>query len=158
MDDSNHEEIEIDDQQVRDFQRVQGLLKPRLEQAKRAYGQAITSLWIGNAGAAIATLSFIGASEHGGSFPHALLIPLTLFVAGLIFMGVGTIAVLVYERNRIRNMEEAESILDMKMDFILRPSEDAGLTLKDWRTRMACAAALCFILGCVTGLLELLIN
>ena len=152
------DQAEIDEQKLEDFERVQRAIKPRLERAGRAYSQALTSLWLGNAGAAIATLSFIGAAWHNGKFPHALLLPLTLFVGGLISMGVGTISAIIRERTIIRNMEDANHILDIRLDYIERPSEEAGLTLQDWRTRMACASAIFFVLGCAVGLFELWSN
>jgi hypothetical protein len=48
---------------------MDSFLKPRLDRAEHLYGQAITSLWVGNAGAALATLSFIGATWKNGAFP-----------------------------------------------------------------------------------------
>jgi hypothetical protein len=42
----------------REIERVVGFLKPRLDFAKRIYSLAMNSLWLGNAGAALATLSW----------------------------------------------------------------------------------------------------
>lgn len=152
-------EVTITDEQQEDFERlVAVLIKPRLDRATSAYSQAITSLWIGNAGAAIATLSFIGAAWHNDTFAKEFLLPLTLFVLGLISMGIGSLGGLIRERRLIRNMEEASSIHNYLQsnpwDF-RRRSEEAGLTLIDLRTRMACASAVLFVLGCAVGLIEL---
>jgi hypothetical protein len=53
----------------REIERVVGFLKPPLDFAKRIYSLAMNSLWLGNAGAALATLSFIGAAWRGVTFP-----------------------------------------------------------------------------------------
>jgi hypothetical protein len=50
------------------------LLKPRLARVERRYAQALTGLWIGNAGAALATLSFIGAAWKEGTYARPLLV------------------------------------------------------------------------------------
>lgn len=155
---TDHDQDEIVERQLRDFESVQRALRPRLERAAHAYSQSLTSLWLGNAGAAIATLSFIGAAWHNGNFPHALLLPLTLFVLGLISMGGGSISGLIRERATLRETEEANSILDLKPAYVKRPSEEAGLTLQDWRTRMACVSAAFFVSGCAVGLIELWLN
>jgi hypothetical protein len=151
-------EVTITDEQLEDFERLAAVIKPRLDRATNAYSQAITSLWIGNAGAAIATLSFIGAAWHNDTFAKEFLLPLTLFILGLISMGIGSLGGLIRERRLIRNMEEANSIRDYwqshPWDF-RRRSEEAGLTLIDLRTRMACASAVLFVLGCAVGLIEL---
>jgi hypothetical protein len=47
---------------------VVGFLKPRLDFAKRIYSLAMNSLWLGYPGAALATLSFIGAARKGVTF------------------------------------------------------------------------------------------
>jgi hypothetical protein len=73
-------------------------------------------------------------------------------------MGGGAISVLFYERGAIRMMEEAESIRGLTLDYSKRPSEEAHLTFQDWQTRMACASAVFFVLGCAMGLLELWSN
>lgn len=163
---NDNDRRELEESRERDFERVQAAIKPRLERAARAYSQSLTSLWIGNAGAAIATLSFIGAAWRNGkevgaatihpvTFPHALLIPLTLFVLGLISMAVGSFSNLLRERKTIRMMEDANSIWDFTVDHVRRPSEEAGLTFRDWQTRWACLSAAFFIFGCATGLVQL---
>lgn len=136
----------------------EGFVRPRLEEAKRVYDQGLTSLWIGNGAAALAVLSFIGAAWHDGQFPSKLLWPLWCFVIGLVLMGIGTGTALVVEARAIRSMEQANSVLDFQLGHIRSPTEQAGLSAKDWRTRMAVASAVCFVLGCLVGLIELTVS
>jgi len=136
---------------IRLFHRV---ILPRIKRAEKAYAQALTSLWIGNGAAALATLSFLGASSHQGQASRQLLWPLWFFVLGLVSMGIGTFASIVREARSARSMlkANASSILDVKAGDLRGPIETAGLTFDDWRTRMACLAALFFIGGCAAGL------
>jgi hypothetical protein len=128
--------------------------KPRLERAERAYTQAITSLWLGNAGAAIATLSFIGVVSKNGEFHRSLLVPLGFFVLGLISMGLGAAWFLVREARIIRRMEgmtSMDEILSLSMNDIHSEAELAGLSF-DSRTWASVVAAGAFILGIIAGL------
>lgn len=59
-----------------DAERAQAFVQSRAELAEKIYSQAINSLWLGNSGAALATLSFIGASWKDHGFPRILLWPL----------------------------------------------------------------------------------
>src|SRR5437667_8818847 len=90
---------------------MDSFLKPRLERAERVYGQATTSLWIGNAGAALATLSFMGATWKSDTFPKSLLVPLGFFVAGVIAMGVGALLTLAREKRASERIQGADSPL-----------------------------------------------
>lgn len=137
---------------------VQSFLKSRLERAERAYGQALTSLWVGNAGAALATLSFIGATWKSDTFPKVLLWPLGFFVFGVISMGVGALLTLVHEKRAIERIQRAESPLDLCWDDIESPLQSVGLTLRNGRTAMALLSGACFIVGCVVGFLLLAIR
>jgi hypothetical protein len=148
-----------DEQEVQKFeafQRVQSALQPRLEQAERAYGQALTSLWLGNAGATLATLSFIGAAWKTDTFPMFLLCPLGFFILGLVLMGVGALIALLREKAAIERMQQARSLLDFYTQDIRSPAQHIGLTLRDARTVAALLSGACFVLGCVTGFTLLL--
>jgi hypothetical protein len=100
-------------------------IERQIDEIRPAYAQALTSLWLGNAGASLAVLSFIGASWRDGRFPHFLLIPLACFVLGLVSMGIGTALWLWGARESIRDTEDAESILDRRAFRAMRPSERA---------------------------------
>ena len=109
----NKEEADAQaDAQAQDNAGVDAFLQPRLERAERAFGQAMTSLWVGNAGAALATLSFIGATWKNNAFPKVLLWPLVLFVLGIIFMGVGALITLFRAKRSIERIQSASSVLD----------------------------------------------
>jgi hypothetical protein len=143
------------DHQLNEIEAVEQAVNRRLELVQSAYAQIFTTLWAGNGAASLACLSFIGVAPKNGSFPHLFLWPLWFFVLGLISMGVGTIMWLVRQREMIRPMETSTSLLDIAINSVQRPSEEKGLSLRDWRTRGAVVAAACFILGCLFGLVEL---
>jgi len=149
------DEDEASEQQWRDQQLVDRLVQARLNPAEVIYHQALTSLWLGNGAAAGAALTFIGATWKDGRFPHQLLWPLTCFVLGLISMGVGTLAYLATERTVVRKMERANRWSQLPAGETKSPTEKAGLTFRDWRTKMAILSAGLFVLGCVIGLIEL---
>jgi hypothetical protein len=81
---------QFDEKRQREFAQLHQFKRPRIERAERAYTQALTSLWFANAGAAIATLSFIGIILQKGVFHRSLLVPLGFFLLVLISMGWGT--------------------------------------------------------------------
>ncbi len=105
---------------------MDSFLNPRLQRAERAYGQALRSLWLGNAGAALATLSFIGATWDNGVFPEILLWPLAFFVAGIIPMGVGAVWVLIKEKGTIERIQSVNDPVDLRMSDIESPAESVG--------------------------------
>jgi hypothetical protein len=127
-----------------------------MQTAAKIYSHAINSLWIGNAGAALATLSFIGAAWKDGTFPRILLCPLSFFLLGLILMGIGSLLALwrVHSVLEKRN-KAAETAIDVKMDDIPSPAEIVGLSIRDGRTIMALLSGICFVAGCVAGLVLL---
>jgi hypothetical protein len=126
--------------------------KRRLEDAKSSYNQIINRLWAGNGSGTAAAVTAIGISIKDGHAPHVIsMLPLIFFVAGLIFLGIGTLVALVAETKIIREMESAQSILDLKANHFVRPSEQAGLTLSNWQTKMALGAAAAMMLGLISG-------
>ena len=151
-----NEEQRADDQ-LKAQKEVYEFAQPYLDRAGKVYEQAITSLWVGNAGATLATLSFIGATWRNGEFPRALLWPLVIFLAGVVAMAIGSIVALVSARNRIERMARANSILNFLCDDIKSPTEEIGLKLSDWRTGMAVLSGALFIVGCVVGLVQLVL-
>jgi len=144
---------ERQERELADLERVQEFVRPRLERAVRAYSQAITSLWLGNAGAALATLTFVGGIWQKGAFHRCLLVPLPLFVLGLISVGLGSAISLVKEVRIIKRMESAKSVGEFRTDDVKRPTEQAGFW--DWRTGLAIVSAAVFVLGCLVGVIEL---
>jgi hypothetical protein len=142
---------DYNDSRERDIERAQGFLKPRLDFAERIYSQAMNSLWLGNAGAALATLSFIGAAMKDGKFPKVLVLPLGFFLAGLIAMGIGTLIALVRVRGVITRNQRNESIGDTIVSDVQSPAERVGLSGRDWRTIMALCSGALFVAGCIVG-------
>ena len=136
---------------AREQERAFEFIQPRLERAERAYNQALTSLWLGNGGATVAVLSFIGAAWRQGTFPHQLLFPLWCFILGLICMGIGSAIALFREGQAINRMLRAETWLHFQIGDIQNPAEEVGLSFSDWRTRMALISAALFGIGCLVG-------
>ena len=151
-----HDEREYETQAVRQRQ-LDAFLIPRLRRAQRLYSQAITGLLLGNAGAALATLSFIGATWHDGGFHKALLWPLAFFVLGLIVIGTGMLGALVFEARAIANLQGISSPLDIITDYIQSPVEKVELTVSSWRTGTALISGCLFVCGCLAGFILLLV-
>lgn len=146
------EDKEQHERNLSGLEKVRAYVRPRIERAERAYNQILTSLWLGNAGAALATLTFIGSASQKGAFPRSLLVPLWFFVLGLISMGIGSGISLMKEAIALNHLQKATSFMDMRVDYITSSTEQAGLIL-DWRTAMAVISSACFVLGCVAGLI-----
>jgi hypothetical protein len=147
----NEEEDRAREFEERDAERAQAFVHSRTELAEKIYSQALNSLWLGNAGAALATLSFIGAAwkEHG--FPRVFLWPLGFFMLGVISMGIGTLAALMRERGAIERNQKAQSLLDIYTQDFQLPLDRVGLSRGDWRLRLAFFSGGCFVAGCAVG-------
>jgi hypothetical protein len=152
---TKEEEDRARDFEERDAERALGFVESRAALAEKIYSQAINSLWLGNSGAALATLSFIGAAWKNGEFPRALLLPLGFFVLGVISMGAGTLVALMRERAVIERNQKAQSILDIYTRDIQSPLQRVGLARGDWRMRLAFCSGGCFVAGCVVGFILL---
>jgi hypothetical protein len=122
-------------------------LQSRLGRADRIYSHAINSLWIGNGGAAVATLSFIASISRQGQQVTDLFVPLGIFVLGLICMGTGSLSALLGEIRSIKRLEKGT----LSLDDIQSDSVQAGLTLRNWQMRMALIAGFLFVVGCLAG-------
>jgi hypothetical protein len=152
---SDEESAQLEGQ--RESQRlVHEFVKNRIARIEKVYDYSLTSLWVANAGAAIAILTFIGSTWSNGAFYRPALWPLGLFIAGLISMGVGSLLWLISERGVIRRLERVASLLNIDMQDIHTPSEGAGLWLGNARTTSALISGVLFVSGCVLGFLLLL--
>jgi hypothetical protein len=145
-----------EDDRARDFEehdleRAQAFVESRAALAEKIYSQAINSLWLGNSGAALATLSFIGAAWKNGEIPRVLLWPLGFFILGVISMGAGTLVALMRERAVIERNQKTQSLLDIQSRDFQSPLQRVGLTRGDWRLRLALCSGVCFIAGCLIG-------
>jgi hypothetical protein len=138
------------DAQLAEQEHVQQFLEPRLNRAAQTYNQALKSLWLGNAGAALATMSFIGATWRSNAPPRFLLVPFGFFIVGLIAMGVGELTNLVTESRAIRRIQDARSIADVPFQYVETPAENVGLHLSP-RTLLALISGGCFVAGVTIG-------
>lgn len=134
---------------------IERYLRPRLERVDQIYRHAVNSLWIGNGGATLATLSFIAGTWRQGLSNAGMLWPLGFFLAGLICMGAGSLLALVSEGKAIKRISRINSLLDMRMGDAQHPEVEAGLTFRDRRTLTALASGALFIIGCAVGFIEL---
>src|SRR5215207_8403768 len=130
---------------------VERMLEARIARAERIYDHAITSLWLGNSGAAVATLSLLGVTLKDGKPLRQLMFPLTAFIVGIVLMGLGSILALWREYRAVRSTQEARSILEVRADAIESPAEKI-LSFRNGRTVMALLAGAAFVVGCVSGL------
>ena len=154
------EEDRAREDRVRDFEehdlhRAQAFVRSRAELTEKIFSQAVNSLWLANSGAALATLSFIGAAWKDGRFPRALLLPLGFFILGVISMGVSTLVALMRERGAVERNQKAQSLLDISTRDFQSPLEHVGLSRGDWRMRLAVCSGVCFVAGCVVGFILL---
>jgi hypothetical protein len=136
----------------RDEERAEAFIQSRIEVADGLFSQTIKGLFIGNAGAALAALTFVGATWKDGTFPKVLLCPLALFIFGLITMGAGVAVALWRERSVIVRNQHARSRLDIFTRDFQSPLSRVGLAPGDWRMIMACCSGAFFVAGCVVGL------
>ena len=147
---------EVEIQKAQERKQVREFFGPRIEMATRSYEKAITGLWLGNAGAAIATLNFIGGKFRGVyHFPVPWLLSLGCFVSGLILMGFGAGWTLYKEKQVIDRIDHYNTFLDIKLDEVKSNTEIIGLYVKDIRTITALIAGILFVVGCIFGLILL---
>jgi hypothetical protein len=133
----------------RDLEIAEKILKLRRDRAERAYDRALTTLWVGNAGAALATLAYITANRHDGTFTRSLLVPLVLFVLGLAVIGISSLIEFESERRAILRIQRASSTL-VRSDSDHWPAGKFRSPV-DWRTAMALLSGSCFVVGFVFG-------
>jgi hypothetical protein len=123
------------------------MLSGCLEEAKKSYEQFVNRLWAGNgAGAVVALTAINGGKTHD----FKLLLALCAFVIGIVLLGIIAMCCLIWLDRVILNLESAESILDVRMDYIRRPSGYIGFTI--FRTVMNVLSTLAFLIGTVLGL------
>jgi hypothetical protein len=67
-DDCDEELALRDEKALREYDLLEAIRRPRLQRAKTAYKQAITGIWAGNGGAALAMIGLIEAAWTDGSF------------------------------------------------------------------------------------------
>jgi hypothetical protein len=133
------EKDQADRARIRELETAETILKPMRDRAERAYHRVFTTLWVGNASAALATVVYITANRHDGTFTRSLLIPLVLFVVGLSVTGISSLIDFESERQRIAEMENASPAPVMPAKNV-----QSGL---DRRTIAALVSGACFFVG-----------
>jgi hypothetical protein len=74
----------------------------RLEEAKSSYNQILNRLWAGNGAGAAASLTVVGVTMKDGHAPPRLFfLPLSLFLFGLLLLGVGAAIALVLDARNV---------------------------------------------------------
>ncbi|MGQ0664207.1 MAG: hypothetical protein ACT4P2_11610 [Pseudomonadota bacterium] len=152
----DQEESDRADRQLRELEQVAEFLKPILERTVKVYDHAITSLWVGNAGAALATLAFIGTTWGKGPPVKPMLWSLGFFLVGVLAMATGSIIALISAHIRIRHMQGANSPWHFRVGDIKSPLKELALVPSDARTIMAIISAATFLVGCGLGFYMLL--
>lgn len=153
MDQDKREELEAE---WKEKERVYRSLEPILERTAKVYEHGITSLWVGNASASLAILSFMGSNWDNAALRLRLFVPLTIFLLGVITMAIGSLLTLFSAYRTIESMQDAKSVLDFLIKDIREPTETIGLTFSDARTWMALVAGVWFIGGCLAGFVLIL--
>src|SRR5271166_2026419 len=128
---------------------VEEARRRRLEDAKKAYEQAINRLWAGNAAGMFAVL---GAFTTGKVQGFAIFAALCFFVLGLLSLAIGAFCSLISQAKVIRELETVNSLLDITVRYVRRPSEEAGLTFYNAQTFMSLLSAILFFVGVAFGL------
>jgi hypothetical protein len=126
------------------------ILQRRLARAERAYDRVLTTLWIGNAGGALATLAYATANRHDGTFTRSLLVPLVLFIVGFAVTGISSLIEFEWERRSIARTARATSVPGARPPI--------GEWHPNWRTATALISGACFTIGFIFGFVMLARN
>lgn len=124
-------------------------LKSRSERARNAYDQILNRLWAGNSAGVLVATGILGSGKISDT--KLLLLALSFFLVGIFALGIGSFFSLFGELVSLRDWENADSILDVKLRSIRRPSEEAGLRL-GFQNVVALCSALAFVVGTICGL------
>jgi hypothetical protein len=111
---------------------------PSWERAERAYNRVLTTLWISNAGATLATLTYITANRHDGTFTRSLLVPLVLFTLGLTIPGMSSLV--EFEWRHGSCLTEARMLSVERRSWSLRSN---GELPQRWHLRRSRHGSLC---------------
>jgi hypothetical protein len=98
---------------------------------------------VGNAGGALTTLAYATANRQDGTFTRSLLVPLVLFVIGLVITGLSSLIEHETERRAITRVQSAVSLLDLHPSFGELPC--------GWRTATALVSGTCFVFAFIFG-------
>lgn len=118
--------------------------KLRLEAAAARYEAIINRLWAGCGGGLIASITAIRHPADPFFWLSA-----GSFGLGVLLLGVGALSTLIRERRVIRHLEDIDGFLQMRADYVERPSEHAGLVMSHPQSWTASMTAGLFVLGVV---------
>lgn len=140
---------ELGERQLREQRALDQSIARRAKVARRQYEKILARLWLGNAGGAVVTVSYFGAAGAARNLtPKAIY----FFLIGLLILGLGTLLDLVREWMVIYANQRATHSLGLKAGYGKSPVERAGFSTS---AILAGFAALCFVGGCIVGLVEL---
>jgi hypothetical protein len=139
-----------DERQLRQQDVTDRYLVKRAKAARRKYGKAITRPWIGNAGGAVVTISYL---RSAGAVAHRSPIPFGFFLIGLVFLGAGMLLDLISEWKALRDNQQATRLLGFRSGFAESPLQTAGSTMRNALT--AVLTAIAFLGGCAAGLVTI---
>jgi hypothetical protein len=107
--------------------------------------------------AALATLAYITANRHDGTFTRSLLVPLVLFVLGIAVTGISSLIEFEFEQRAIVRIQRANPLVNVRSDNEHWVAEKIRSPL-DWRTAMALVSGTCFFVGFAFGFVMLARN
>ena len=141
--------IDSDTSETSDMLFMREKLRRYLDDARKLYEQIVNRLWAGNAAGVFAVIGAIGGGKAHG---FAIRAALCAFLLGLLILAVGTFLSLILQARIVRDLEKAESLLDLRIESIQSSSEEIGLTISDTRTIMGLLSAMMFFVGTGCGL------
>jgi len=131
---------------------VDEFIQPHLERLQKNYAATVNRLWLGNAGAALATLSFLGVTWQANYLRFKFLWPFSFFIFGLILLGVSEFVALIKDASAVYRNQGASSIWDVIIGDAESPLEQLVLSI-GIRSMLQLASAVSFIAGLISGLL-----
>ena len=94
----------------------------------------------------------LGALITGKAQGVPIFVALCAFVLGLLSLAIGAFCSLLLQTRVLREMEDVDLLLDMKPSKVLRPSQEAGLTIYSAQTVTGILSAVLFFAGAIFSL------
>lgn len=123
---------------------VREMHQSRLDSARSQYEAGINRLWAGCGGGMIGVVT---ALRH--PLDPSFRLSVGAFGLGIFLLGIGALWTLISARTIITHLENIEGIMQVRTDYVERPSVQAGLSLSHPQTLTALAAAGFFVLGVI---------
>ncbi|WP_156922070.1 hypothetical protein [Azorhizobium doebereinerae] len=130
-------------------------IQNRINETSLAYENFISRLWAGHgAGATLVA----GLLLKKGNLDTLYMIAFILFMLGLITLSSYSGYFIIYNSKYIRENELKSSIIDVKMDYIERPSTRAGLSIYAPKTITTALSAILFVFALIFCILDQIIS